>query len=84
MSIFDSHRACGDFDNQRDNCNGRFEMLVLCRSPGESLVIQRSPDTLTRIKVVRVRWPMIVLAIETLDSAGALMERRELRLRETS
>ncbi|MFC5696618.1 hypothetical protein ACFPU0_13740 [Pseudomonas sp. GCM10022186] len=84
MNIFDSHRACGDFDNRRDNRNGRFAMLVLCRTPGESLVIQRSPDTLTRIKVVRVQWPMIVLAIETLGLDGALMERRELRLRETS
>ncbi|MFZ6048892.1 hypothetical protein ACFW0H_22570 [Pseudomonas sp. CR3202] len=59
-------------------------MRVLCLTPGESLVIQRSPDTLTRIKVVRLQWPMIVLALETRSLAGALLERSELRLRESS
>lgn len=85
MSIFDSHQAVGGFKNRhRDYFNGVPEMLVLCRNVGESLVIQKTPDTLTRIKVVRTERPMVILSVETRTLDGKLKERTELRLLESA
>lgn len=59
-------------------------MLVLCRNVGESLVIQRTPDTITRIKVIRSERPMVVLSVETRTLDGKLEELTELHLRESA
>ncbi|MDH4580555.1 hypothetical protein E8F20_01550 [Pseudomonas sp. BN415] len=59
-------------------------MLVLCRNVGESLVIQRTPDTLTRIKVIRTERPTVVLSVETRTLDGRLTQRSEIRLRESA
>ncbi|WP_342246577.1 hypothetical protein [Pseudomonas sp. OTU5201] len=59
-------------------------MLVLCRNVGESLVIQRTPDTLTRIKVIRAERPTVVLSVETRTLDGRLTQRSEIRLRESA
>lgn len=59
-------------------------MLVLSRNVGESLVIQRTPDTLTRIKVIRTERPSVVLSVETLGLDGRLRERREIHLRDSA
>ncbi len=85
MNIFDSHQACADFENRhRDYFNGVPEMLVLCRNIGETLVIQNTPDTLTRIKVVRTERPMVILSVETHTLDGKLRERTELHLPESA
>ncbi|WP_271408503.1 hypothetical protein [Pseudomonas sp. Q1-7] len=59
-------------------------MLVLSRNVGESLVIQRTPDTLTRIKVIRTERPSVVLSVETLGLDGRLRERHEIHLRDSA
>ncbi|GLZ85713.1 hypothetical protein E8E95_15765 [Pseudomonas sp. BN414] len=59
-------------------------MLVLCRNVGESLVIQNTSDTLTRIKVVRTERPMVILSVETRTLDGKLKEVTELRLPESA
>ena len=85
MTIFDSHQARSGFDNRRcDNFSGAFEMLVLCRNVGESLVIQQTPETLTRIKVIRTERPTVILSVETRTLDGKLMKRTELHLPETA
>lgn len=85
MNIFDSHQAHGGFENRhRDYFNGVPEMLVLCRNVGESLVIQNTSDTLTRIKVVRTERPMVILSVETRTLDGKLKEVTELRLPESA
>ncbi|WP_044870450.1 hypothetical protein [Pseudomonas sp. LFM046] len=59
-------------------------MLILCRNVGESVVVQRTPDTITRIKVIRVERPTVVLSVETRTLDGRLTESRELRLLESA
>lgn len=50
-------------------------MLVLCRNVGETLAIQRSPETLTRIKVIRMEQPTVILSVEARTLDGKLKER---------
>lgn len=59
-------------------------MLVLCRNVGESLVIHKSPDSLTRIKVIRAQRPTVVLSIETRSLDGSLRKRTLLQLNESA
>ncbi|BAN49808.1 hypothetical protein [Metapseudomonas resinovorans] len=57
-------------------------MLVLCRNVGESLVIQRTPRSVTHIKVIRSERPTVVLSIETRSLDGRLRKRTEVQLGE--